>query len=170
MYKTINFGDGRFIINEEGDIINTVTGNHISAPVFNNGYRTVTLNYNGISKKFLLHRLIAEYFIPNPENKPVVLHIDNDKLNLKLSNMKWGTYSENNAQAIRDGLNKVPRPDNRKMYIISKDDAPVYIECNGINKVIEKLGYGNDSCIRNYIFRKTPITQGSFKGWNVSKK
>lgn len=44
---------------------------------------------------FALHRLVAEVFIPNPDNKPEVMHLDNNKLNCKISNLQWGTHAEN---------------------------------------------------------------------------
>lgn len=55
------------------------------------GYYHVTLN----GKPYLLHRLLAQAFIPNPEGKPEVDHIDGDKLNNDLSNLRWATRSEN---------------------------------------------------------------------------
>jgi len=55
------------------------------------GYYQVNLN----GKPYLLHRLLAQAFIPNPENKPFVDHIDGDPLNNSLSNLRWCTYTEN---------------------------------------------------------------------------
>jgi len=50
---------------------------------------------NGKKKNFKLHRLLALHFIPNPENKPCVDHIDGDSLNNNLNNLRWATKSEN---------------------------------------------------------------------------
>ena len=51
-----------------------------------------------------LHQLIAQTFIPNPENKPIVNHIDGNTLNNCVSNLEWCTQSENMQHAIRTGL------------------------------------------------------------------
>jgi hypothetical protein len=72
------------------------------------GYLCVDLNANGISKQKYIHRLIAEAFIPNPDNKPTVNHIDGNKLNNNISNLEWNTYSENNKHAVDNGLRQSP--------------------------------------------------------------
>lgn len=58
----------------------------------------------GYRKHHLIHRLIAEAFLPNPENKPCVNHKDGDKSNNSLSNLEWATYSENTLHAYDNGL------------------------------------------------------------------
>ena len=59
------------------------------------GYFIVGLRKNGKICTKLLHRIIAETFIPNPENKPQVNHIDGNKQNNNVSNLEWATNSEN---------------------------------------------------------------------------
>lgn len=59
------------------------------------GYPCVTLCKERKSHAFLIHRLVAEAFIPNPENKPFVDHIDTNKENFSLDNLRWVTAKEN---------------------------------------------------------------------------
>jgi len=64
------------------------------------GYTFVRVN----KKKFALHRLVAINFIPNPENKPFVNHIDGNKLNNTVDNLEWATCAENNLHNHKTGL------------------------------------------------------------------
>ena len=66
------------------------------------GYYRVTL-YGKVKERLLVHRLVAEAYIPNPGNLPVVMHLDNDKTNNRVSNLKWGTQSDNLCQAQGEG-------------------------------------------------------------------
>lgn len=63
------------------------------------GYLRIKLN----GKQYSIHRLVAEAYIPNPENKPCVCHKDNNKLNNSVDNLYWGTQKENLEQMIKDG-------------------------------------------------------------------
>jgi len=64
------------------------------------------LSKNGKSKQYSVHRLVAEVFIPNPNNKPVVNHKDGDKSNAYWLNLEWVTSSENTYHAFNTGLMK----------------------------------------------------------------
>ena len=65
--------------------------------LINSGFHVVTLYLKDRTKrKFQVHRLVAETFIPNPENLPCVNHKDENKLNNCVSNLEWCTYQYNN--------------------------------------------------------------------------
>ena len=68
----------------------------------NSGYLTVLLYKNGKQYHKYVHRLVAKAFIPNPENKPEVNHIDEDKSNNCVSNLEWMTAKENRNHGTRN--------------------------------------------------------------------
>lgn len=63
-------------------------------------YLSVALCKNGHKKRFLIHRLVAEAFIPNPENKPCVDHINTVRFDNRVENLRWVTHSENRNNPI----------------------------------------------------------------------
>lgn len=100
MWKRIA-GYENYIVSSNG-VIQNVKTNKILKPSFDKkGYLEVWLSLNGKPKKFSVHRLVASAFIPNPENKTQVNHIDGDKSNNNLSNLEWVTNQENILHSFR---------------------------------------------------------------------
>lgn len=97
-------GHSDYLISENGEVYNTKTKKYLKSSASNTGYLTVYVD----GKNRLLHRLIAETFIPNPENKPCVNHIDGNKLNNAANNLEWCSYGENNLHAYKTGLKSYP--------------------------------------------------------------
>lgn len=80
----------------------------------NSGYYFVTLyNSDSKNKQYTIHRLVAKAFIPNPEDKPMVNHVDGDKENNCVDNFEWVTRMENHIHAEQNGLAQPP-PEARK--------------------------------------------------------
>ena len=69
-------------------------------------YLRVALQGKNFIRNAAVHRLVAESFIPNPENKPIVNHIDGNKQNNCVENLEWATYQENSDHAWKTGLLK----------------------------------------------------------------
>jgi hypothetical protein len=97
------FGGNVYCINNLGEIKNLVTGNKIKN-VLNNGYYRVNLSYKGEKVTKYVHILLAQTFIPNPENKPEVNHINGLKHDNRLCNLEWVTVQENVIHAYANGL------------------------------------------------------------------
>lgn len=111
-YQVSNFGRveslGRDVINKWG----TTTWKPeriLKGSVQSLGYCVVYFCVDSDEKVMRVHRLVAEAFIPNPENKPHENHLDGDKQNNRVSNLEWCTPAENTAHAIENGLHNTGR-------------------------------------------------------------
>lgn len=96
-----------------------------------NAYPYVNLYKNKKSRRFSIHRLIAIHFIPNPENKPQVNHIDEDPANYSISNLEWVTPKENMHHSFDKIYGSIPAGENNKAAIM--DDMKV-LTCYTLNK------------------------------------
>lgn len=90
-----------------GNIRNDETGMILNGTVNNKGYKRYDICENG--KRLVLnpHRAVAEAFIPNPDNKSYINHIDGDKTNNNVSNLEWCTPKENTSHSLNVLGNKV---------------------------------------------------------------
>ena len=97
-----------YMISNLGNIKN-IKRNKLLSPSKNTwGYLGVLLHKNGDKKRYQMHRLVANAFIPNLENKKEVNHKDGNKLNNHVDNLEWVTRSENMIHAYQMGLEKSP--------------------------------------------------------------
>lgn len=78
--------------------------NYIMKQQVQQGYHHITLQINKKAKRFRVHRLVAEAFIPNPENYPYVNHLDGNRANNVVSNLEWTTPAGNTQHAVKTGL------------------------------------------------------------------
>jgi len=82
------------------------------------------------------HRLVAEYFIDNPENKPCINHKDCNKLNNHVNNLEWVTYSQNMFHAVENGL--YPLGENIKTSKLTFKDVKDIRKLYTANKYIQR--------------------------------
>ena len=94
-------GFERYEVSNLGRVRNIESGRVLKPSLQKNGYLRHGLRENNKRKYLFLHRIIATTFIDNPEGKPCVNHIDENKLNNDLSNLEWCTVKENNVHGTR---------------------------------------------------------------------
>ena len=97
------YGFNNYLCNEKGEIYSLLRNKILKGRSLK-GYKRVALMKDGKTIDVLVHRLIAQTFLPNPENKPYINHIDGDKTNNSVSNLEWCTQKENVQHAIETGL------------------------------------------------------------------
>lgn len=107
-YKILEGFDCKYFITKDGRVWTNSRKNGIERFMKQyemDGYLTVGLLIGGKQKIFRVHRLVAMAFIPNPENKPYINHIDGNRKNNCVGNLEWCTQKENVIHAIHT-LNK----------------------------------------------------------------
>ena len=116
----------------------------------NKGYLEINLFKNGKPIFKRIHRLVAETYIPNPENKPDINHLDGNKLNNHVSNLQWVTSKENHSHAWKIGLY-----DNR--------------DTSGENNGQSKLTQIQVNEIRQNHVKKGTYTRKPWEKYNISR-
>lgn len=103
--------------------------NRFLQPVKSNrdGHLSITMCYHGMQKQVYIHRLVAEMFIPNPYNLPVVRHLDGDPTNNVVYNLAWGTTKDNWEDAVRHGTARPLSDDAREKALVLKKQPVIAI-------------------------------------------
>lgn len=156
-YKIKGFEN--YQIDRNGVVYNTKTGVIKSAYVNkSNGYLYVDLYKNNKAHKIPIHRLIAETFIPNPENKPTVDHINGNRTDNSIENLRWATYSEQNSRfgtvGVRSEKVIVTHENGNTMTFDKIMDVAMFFECNisNISQMLKKGTFGKRGKTRHFKF------------------
>jgi hypothetical protein len=143
-YKVSNYGRViSFKINEKGVLL--------KAHIVGDGYERVNLRKNGRKKQLYVHRLVAIHFIPNPDNKPEVNHINakrdkNGKLLNHAYNLEWATRKEQEQHSSKHGLK---RKTNGKRPVWQKDvNGSVIAKFSSLSEAARAIN-GNPSRIKD---------------------
>ena len=114
--------EGLYKVDENGNVFSVRNNKLLKRMMFPSGYEYVHLcNGKGKTKLFRVHRLVAETFIPNPNNLPEVNHKDGDKLNNNVKNLEWCTNLENMRHSVETGLRNVKGENNPSAKLTVKD-------------------------------------------------
>ncbi len=152
--KSFNFWNGRKYLTKE-----KIIKGWVRKPNKNWNYQCliVNLSKNKTRNAFRVHRLVAETFIPNPDNKPEINHIDFNPLNNRVDNLEWCTHKENMNWSAKSGRmrkldtlqekqiiklykNKTPFSEIEKKFSISKTTIYTILNKYNINKNMKKNG------------------------------
>lgn len=106
-WKPIKNYEYLYEVSNKGYIRNVKTKKVLCNVKNNKGYAVVTLVKNKTHTQYSVHRLVAEHFLDNPFNYPVINHIDSDTMNASVDNLEWCTQSHNIKHAYNTGRKKV---------------------------------------------------------------
>ena len=136
-------------VSTEGNIKSIRSNKILSLDTSQNGYKRVSLYKNKTIKHYLVHRLVAQAFIPNPDNLPCVNHKDEDKSNNCVSNLEWCTVAYNNNYGTR--LERVAKFWSKPVLQLSLE-GDLIREWESAHEVARVLGYNQGnicSCCNN---------------------
>lgn len=94
------------LVSNKGNVWNARKNKPMPKFLAGRGYYAISLQKNKKKKNYLVSRLVAIAFIPNPENKATINHINGIKTDNRVENLEWVTYRENNIHALKTGLNQ----------------------------------------------------------------
>lgn len=93
--------EGHYLISSYGNVWSIRSSRLLRLKETPYGYLRVTPSVNGLRRDCAVHRLVALAFIPNPENKPTVNHINENKKDNRVENLEWATMAEQNVHGTR---------------------------------------------------------------------
>lgn len=151
MYKVIKGYEGFYEVNELGKVrsvdriieykngsIRKYNGKELKLRIYKSGYAITTLNKNGVAKTFRVHRLVAETFLPNPDNLPEIHHLNHDRRDNRVENLAWVTRAEQIDDHLRAAL-------GTKLRVVGHGIDKIY---NSSKEVERELGIDSSNAFK----------------------
>jgi predicted P-loop ATPase len=138
----MRYKNTKYLISVDGIVTNEKTNRTLKTFSNGNGYQKLTLTINGVQSQRYLHRLVAELYINNPDNRKQVNHKNGIKSDNRAINLEWCTNSENQIHAHRTGLKsnggelwngKFNSSDIKKIFKLKKQGMKQYLVAEEMN-------------------------------------
>lgn len=123
MYKIITIGNKEYVLYENGNLLDLENCALRKKHIQPNGYYDYCFYMDGKRVFKSVHRLVAEAFIPNPEKKPCIDHINGDKTDNRVENLRWVTHKENINNPIT--LQKMNNDKKKSIIGLDKNGAEI---------------------------------------------
>ena len=159
----LNGFESKYKVTSDGKIYSTYLNDFIKPFYSKGGYIRVKLNYGDRSKKYMVHRLVAMAFLPNPENKPQVDHIDRDRTNNNIENLQWVSAKENSNLAVERGSK------DTMLYVFTNEKTGEILKFSNRHKMLKHFG---KVCLR-YLRQiadgtRNPMS-GAWENWQIER-
>lgn len=155
IWEAVKYFENNYKVSNLGKVKNIKTGRILKGVLDKDKYLKLTLYNGGIKFNKIVHRLIAQAFVPNPKNKPQVNHIDANKQNNNAINLEWCTPLENIRHAMDKGIKGTAKGSRNNLSKLVEKDI-IYIRKTFLSKNALALKYKvHISTIERIISRKT---------------
>lgn len=161
LYEVSNMGEVRSVKEKQGGRLKDRVNGCLSLRLYRQ-YKGLFLYKNKKRKGFLVHRLVADAFIPNPDNLAEVNHINEDKLDNRVENLEWVTHAQNiaHSHSIEKAYTKIS-----KIVLVYKEDGTFVCEYPSVRKTAKamKIDFGaiqrriakdSSKAYKGYIFKQ----------------
>lgn len=139
-WKLISKTNNLYAVSTLGRIMSMRDGRIMKTTITNKGYELVITHVDGKQKGYTVHRLVAEAFLPNENNYPVINHKDENPLNNNVNNLEWCSSSYNNTYNdihIKNGIKRRGRPAHNKMKTTKKYENKEVLMLTKNNEIIK---------------------------------
>lgn len=158
VWKDVVGFESLFSVSSFGNVYSKRSGKFLKQHLHANGYFTIATKIGGrkgVCLCFKVHRLVAEAFLSNFEEKPFVNHIDGVKTNNKATNLEWCTASENTLHAISLGLidnskRKTKRLLSEDQISFIKENYQPYSRCFGSRALAKRFGVCKNTIVKYF--------------------
>ena len=147
IWKDIKGYEGLYQVSNEGRIFSVINSIFLK-PIENNGYYTVSLYKNKKPSINNIHRLVAEAFIPNPNNLPCVNHKNEIKTDNKVNNLEWCTYQYNNTYNNKAKKIAIKESVQIKQYDLNGHFIKEWINAVEASKKLNILPTSINNCLK----------------------
>lgn len=156
----------KYKISNDGRVWSEYLNGYLKPYYSKGGYMRVKVNFGDRNKKFMIHRLVAMAFIPNNDaNKTQVDHIDNNRINNSVSNLRWVTPKQNTQHSIKFGKR------NWYKYKFINPKTKEILEFDNSVKVCKYFGANlYNSTLTNKANTGIPVSSGIFEGWIIERE
>lgn len=139
-WKLISKTNNLYAVSTLGRIMSMRDGRIMKTTITNKGYELVITHVDGKQKGYTVHRLVAEAFLSNENNYPVINHKDENPLNNNVNNLEWCTSSYNNTYNdihIKSGIKRRGRPSHNKYKSSGKNKNKI-LHMYSLNNELQK--------------------------------
>ena len=164
MKKMLVEGFPNYFILETGVVWSIKRNKEVKSHTHKSGYIHISLSKDGKRKSFKLHRLLAIHFIPNPDNKPTIDHINHIKTDNRLKNLRWATMKE---QSENKGVYKNNKAGHKGIHF-NKDSQKWVYSKRGKYLIYKRCKSKIDAlCLKFYWLLKINVSQKRLRNFQL---